>query len=115
MATDEQTIAQPNLTPLLSKIGRIIKKSNDGKTAQKILTDKLIIFWISLVSLYNQIRPRMDTKGKEAAIAAAAVKRFPNSDTPKMIKADIIIFRKYCITLKDFIGWSVSDRVYFIA
>lgn len=94
MATDDKIKDQLNFTPFLSKIDKTTKKSNEGNTAQKILVDKLIIFCTSLVSLYSQIKPRIDMSGKEAVIAATAVNRFPSSETLKIIKADKMIFIK---------------------
>lgn len=85
-------MAQPNFIPVLSKNGNIIKNKSDGKTAQNILVDRPIIFWMSFVSWYSQIRAKIDTNGKEAITAATVVKRLLSSETLKIIKAERIIF-----------------------
>jgi len=97
---EDKIIAQPNFMLFFSKIGKTTKNNNDGRTAQNIFIDKSIIFWIFLVSLYSQIRAKIDTNGKDAVIAAIAVKRFASSETPKIIRAEMIILKIYCIYIK---------------
>jgi hypothetical protein len=97
IATVEIIIAGVNLKPFFKSSGKTKKKIRDGRTAQKIFVDKSMIFCGSLVSLYNQIIARMETSGREARIAAIGANFFPNSETPAMTKADIIIFMKNSI------------------
>ncbi len=74
---------------LLSKIGKTIKKSNDGITIQNIPVDKLAILLISLVSIYNQINAKNETKGIDANILANKVLRLEISEISTIITDDV--------------------------
>jgi hypothetical protein len=97
MVIAETTIAGINFRPFFKSNGKTKKKINDGNTAQKMLVDKSIIFCTFLVSLYSHIIASIDTNGSDAKIAAIGVNFLPSSDTPAMIRADMIIFMMYCI------------------
>lgn len=81
-------MAVANLKLFFNSSGNIKKNINEGSTAQKMLVDKSIIFWIFLVSIYNQIMAIMEIRGSDASIAAMGANFLASSDTPAMINAD---------------------------
>jgi hypothetical protein len=67
----------------LSIFGKTIKNISEAKTSQKMSLLRFIILSMSLVSLYNQIIPNIDTRGIEAKIAPNNDVFFDISDTTK--------------------------------
>jgi len=100
IVTAEIIIAEVNLKPFFRSNGKTKKKINDGRTAQKMLVDRSMIFCTSFVSLYNQIIASIDTSGSEAKTAATGANFFPSSDTPAMMRAERTIFMRYCIGVR---------------
>ncbi len=47
MTTDEDTIAHPNPHPILRTSGNMMKKSSEGRMAQKIPLERSTIFAVS--------------------------------------------------------------------
>jgi len=95
----EIIIAGVNFKPFFRSSGNTKKKIKDGRTAQKIPFDRSMIFCTFFVSLYSQIMARIDTSGSEANTAATGVNFLPSSDTPAMMRADMMIFMTYCISV----------------
>ena len=62
-------------------MGKKIKKDKDGIIIIKVALDKLIIFWIFLVSQYSQIKAKKVVRGIETINPAKRVERFAISAT----------------------------------
>lgn len=88
----ESTNESQKLSPVFSNTGRAIKKTSDGITIQNIEYDKLLIFSISFVSVYNQMMAIMEVNGNDAKIAETVLKRFPSSAIPVIMSAVTTIF-----------------------
>lgn len=111
----EIIIAGVNLKPFFRSSGNAKKKINDGRTAQKILVDSSIIFCAFFVSLYSQIMAKIDTSGSEDSTAATGVNFLPSSDTPVMIRADMMIFMMYCIVYRGVVDFFSSCDILLIS
>ena len=83
-----------------NKMGKKIKKVKDGITISKVELDKLIIFCVSRVSQYNQIKAKKVVRGIETIKPAKRDERFAISATKTTTAAVIqILIIKYNITL----------------
>jgi hypothetical protein len=78
-----------NLILILNKYGKIKNIESDGITNQKTLVDNWDIFWISLVSMYNQIIANTETRGMEARMPPIKELFFEASETATIIIAEI--------------------------
>ena len=79
-----------------NKIGKKIKKVNDGITISKVELDKSIIFFVSRVSEYNQIKAKKVVRGIETIKPAKRDERLAISATITTTIAVIsILIRKY--------------------
>ncbi len=78
----------------LSNIGKTIKNSNDGITIQNIPVDKFAILLTSLVSIYNQIKARNETKGIDANMLANSVLCLEISEIRTIITDEVRTFIK---------------------
>ena len=76
--------------PHFNKIGKIINNTSEGKTSQKILYDKEIIFSDSFVSIYNQINAKIEINGIDANKPPRNEFRFDISVIKTIRKAEII-------------------------
>lgn len=74
---------------LLSNTGKTTKNSNDGITIQNIPVDKLAILLTSLVSIYNHINAKKETKGIDANMLANKVLRLEISEIRTIITDDV--------------------------
>ena len=84
-----------------NKIGKKIKKVNDGIIINKVELDNSIIFWVFFVSKYSQIKAKNVVKGIETTNPARRDERFAtsatNTTTVAVIKTLIIKYniKKY--------------------
>jgi len=78
--------------PDLSNKGKAKKKIRDGRTSQKMLDDKALIFDISCVSRYSHNMARTDTIGTDAKIAPTNELRLETSETSTTSSVVILIF-----------------------
>ena len=74
------------------KIGKVINKTNEGITSQKMLFDSWTTCNESFVSIYNQIMAITDTNGIDARIAPKNVLRLETSEINAISMAEISIF-----------------------
>ena len=74
------------------KIGKVINKTNEGITSQKMLFDSWTTCNESFVSIYNQIMAITDTSGIDASIAPKNVLRLETSEINAISMAEISIF-----------------------
>ena len=82
-----------------NRIGKKIKKDKEGIIINNVALDKSIIFWIFLVSQYNQMNARKVVNGIDTIKPAKSEERFAISATTTTTRAVIKIFIiKYSIT-----------------
>ncbi len=93
MAMDN-AILHPNGILAFNRIGNATKKSNEGKTAQKMPFDNSTTFSILLVSKYSQHNANTEVSGMEAKMAATHDTRLPISDIAAIIIAEMKILIK---------------------
>jgi len=74
------------------KMGKVMNKTSDGITSQKIPFDNWTTCKESFVSIYSQIIAITDTNGIEARTAPRNVLRFAISEIKAIRIADIRIF-----------------------
>ena len=74
------------------KIGKVINKTNEGITSQKMLFDSWTTCNESFVSIYNQIIAITDTSGIDASIAPKNVLSLETSEINAISMAEISIF-----------------------
>ena len=74
------------------KKGKVMNRTNDGITSQKIPFDSWTTCKESFVSTYSQIIAITDTSGIEARTAPRNVLRFETSEIKAIRIADISIF-----------------------
>ena len=79
-----------NAIPFFSKAGKAKNKASDGITNQKILKDKSLICFMSLVSKYRKINAIIEMKGSDAKTAPQKELRFAISEI-KTIKIALLI------------------------
>ena len=83
-----------------NKVGKKIKKVNDGITINKVELDNSIIFCVSFVSQYNQIRAKNVVRGMEIINPAKREDRLAISATTTTTIAVInILSKKYSMYL----------------
>ncbi len=73
--------------------GKLINKTNDGKTSQKMLFESCITTETSWVSAYNQSIASIDVSGKDAKIAPHNELCLLISEISKINVAEKIILR----------------------
>lgn len=69
----------------------MIKKLNEGITSQNMLVDKSAILPMSLLSIYIQIKARIEIKGKDANILPINELRLPISEMATSIMDELMI------------------------
>ena len=74
------------------KKGKVMNRTNDGITSQKMPFDNWTTCTESFVSMYNQIIAITDNSGIEARTAPKNVLRFETSEIKAIRMADISIF-----------------------
>ena len=80
--------------PCCSISGRVMNNVKEGSTSQKMLIDKELIFYTSLVSTYNQSIARTETRGIEARIAPIRELRLAISEMMTISPVVTIILSK---------------------
>jgi len=84
----EIPIDNQNSTFFFNKIGKRIKKTNDGITNQKIPCDNSAILAVSFVSIYIHTKASNDTNGTDARILPMVVLRLDISEIATKVTDD---------------------------
>jgi hypothetical protein len=91
MVATENNIDIPK-SSFLNNFGNTTKNDKEGITNQNMLLDKAIIFPLSCVSMYNQIKARREVSGIEAKIPPIKEFLLETSDIKPINTAEISIF-----------------------
>ncbi len=82
-------------------MGKKIKNERDGITINNVELERSIIFWLSFVSQYNQIKAKKEVKGIETTNPAKREDFFAISATVTTTTAVIkVLINKYNIFIK---------------